>query len=309
MTPEILTQLDMVLSKCGKPEYPHGLSAVLLPVGFFMQNVLPVASDQTQTLEIDTETTFVLRSIQSTGATSLYLQIELPNGKFLMNTLMDVNDMGAFGSYRLAFMRELECPPGSVIRVHWNDTIPNAAAAQPIALLFEGALRYYLKSNRPPVSQPIGPRYFSDPDQNILAPCWMHGQGPGKPGDEKYTYAVPTITILGTGTNLTGQAVKQIENGTDFECRRLLFDVQKDATVTAGRFLLRLRTASGYAFCGDYLDAAAYLNGTVYPHDWHIDAGDQVYVDAILVDFAGTGSMTLSVHMEGVKRAALRVAA
>lgn len=299
----LLTQADMLLSKCGGRRFPVGLSAVLLPKGYLMQNVLAVGADQTQVLEIDSDTTFVLRSIQSTGAGSLYLQVQLPNGKFLMNALMDVNQIGAFGSFRLAFNRELECPPGSVIRVHWNDTIPAAAAVQPVTLLFEGALRYYLKSARPPAPLPaLGPRYFSDPDQNILAPCWMHGQGPGKPGDEKYTYAIPQVSILGTGANLTASQSVQIEQGRDFEARRLLFDVQQDRAVTAGAFLVRLRTASGFAFCDDYLDVAQYLNGTVFPHDWHIVAGEQVFLDAILVDFAGAGSMTLTTHLEGVKR-------
>jgi hypothetical protein len=310
MDPVLLTQAEMVLTKCGGRRFPAGLSAVLLPKGYLMQNVLAVGADQTQVLEIDSDTTFVLRAISSTTAGALYLQIQLPDGKFLMNSLMDVNQIGAFGSFRLAFNRELACPPGSVIRVHWNDTIPGAVAVQPVTLLFEGALRYYLRSARPVPALPgPGPRYFSDPDQNILAPCWMHGQGPGEPGDLKYTYAIPQLSILGTGTNLTASGSVQIDQGTDFEARRLLFDVQQDATVTAGRFLVRLRTASGYAFCDDYLDVAAYINGTVYPHDWHIVAGEQVFLDAILVDFTGTGSMYLTAHLEGVKRSKLRLAA
>jgi hypothetical protein len=40
---------------------------------------------------------------------------------------------------------------------------------------------------------------------------------------------------------------------------------------------------------------------------WHWVKGKPT--DAILVDFAGTGSMTLTAHLEGVKRSKLRVAA
>jgi hypothetical protein len=84
--------------------------------------------------------------------------------------------------------------------------------------------------------------------------------------------------------------------------RRFLVDVSADATVTAGAFLVRARLASGYILTDEYVDLARFLGSAPFAKDWHCPAGDAVVLDLILVDAAGTGSMFLQVHLDGVKR-------
>src|ERR1039458_5019384 len=148
---QLLTQADFVLNKCGRPVAPSGLAMVYIPKGFLVQQyfgVAPATATQTLTKEIVGDTTWCLRamSIKTTDATAISLQVQLPNGKFLISALQDCLQIAGYGSYRYLFTRELECPVGSKIQVTFQDT--NTAVAQPLSILFEGAYKYWMKSGQ-----------------------------------------------------------------------------------------------------------------------------------------------------------------
>ena len=152
MDVQMLRQADDVLSKCGRPVAPSGASAVCLRRKIPIQIVFtaaPGSTSQTITKEISGETTFLLRSISATSsaATALLIQIQLPDGRFLLSNLADVLTFAGYGSWRWLLSEELECPPGTKITVTLVDQ--NTLVAQPIMLLFEGADRYLLRSARP----------------------------------------------------------------------------------------------------------------------------------------------------------------
>jgi hypothetical protein len=312
MDTKLLRQADYVLSRCGRPVPPPGLSAVYIPKGFLLQSVVPVASQVTVTTEIEGDATFCLRAISSTVSTStaLYVQIQLPNGRFLINTLMDITQIAGYGSYRFLFSRELPCPPGSKIQITFDTSTPGAGAAQPIVLLFDGAYAFYLRSDGRRalnVDEYVSelPRYLNGTGQNILAPCWISGEGPRTPAgyeDSRFIYSSPVTTIALAATQLTASAQIQVQQASDFECRRFLVDVTASDTVTAGLFLVRVRLASGYLFTDDYIDLARLLGSAQWAKDWHCPAGDAVVFDFLLVDSAGSGSMTIQIHMDGVRR-------
>ena len=66
MDVQLLKQADVVLSKCGRPIAPEGMSAVCFPRGIPIQVVFPVGPatpGQVVTKEISGDTTFLLRAI------------------------------------------------------------------------------------------------------------------------------------------------------------------------------------------------------------------------------------------------------
>jgi hypothetical protein len=325
MDVQLLTQADFTLNKCGRPVAPGGLSVVYIPKSFLVQqyfSVSPTTPQQTLMKEITGDAPWCLRSMSATSSatTALSVQVQLPNGRFLNNNLADVLQTAGYGSFRYLFSKELECPVGSKIQVTFADT--NTAVAQPMAILFEGAYKYLLKGGTGGLcsSQDAAasmPRYLRNYNENIMAPCWQQGVGPATPQgfqDQQWFYRATGDATTAAGVSLTSAiaiplagpftAVQQIPIDMDspFRCRRLLFNVQADATVTAGTLLGRVRTGSGYALCDDFFDLATYIGSAPMPKDWEIDAGDSVYIDLQLVDQVGTGSIYLQTFLEGVKR-------
>jgi hypothetical protein len=324
MDVQLLTQADFVLNRCGRPQAPSGLSVVYIPRSFLLQQyfgIAPTTPSATLTKEITGDTSWCLRaiSITSSTTTALSLQVLLPNGKFLVNNLQDVLQIAGYGSYRYLFAEELECPPGSKIQLTLSDT--DTSTVQPLAVLLEGAYKYFLKGGQscPVLNAAAGmPRYLRNFNENIMAPCWQQGIGPAVPqglrdvewvygGNQQVTTAAGVVlpgaiaVDVSAGPFTTTQTIP-IDSNSKFRCRRLLFQVNADATVTAGTLLGRVRTGSGYALCDDYFDLATYIGSAPMPKDWEIDAGDAVYVDVQLVDQAGTGNIYLQSYLEGAKR-------
>jgi hypothetical protein len=278
--------------------------------------VAPVTPTNTIVKEITGDAPWLLRAISATSSatTALSLQIKLPNGKFLISNLQDVLQFAGYGSYRYLMSKEVECEPGSQLQLTIQDT--NSALAQSFAIMFEGAYKYSLKGISPALGGSSGDasRIEGNPNQNILAPCWWQGYGPSTPSgcdDMEYIYTafpLPSqasnqqqaiVPLLTPNTTLS----VQIDNASDFLLRRLLFDVQADATVaTVGAFQIRARTGNGYELSNDYFDMAQYVGSAQWAKDWTIAAGDQVFFDVSLTDAVGVGNMYLSIYMEGCKR-------
>ena len=278
------------------------MSSVYIPHSFLLQT-LDLTSGQT-TLEktVTGDTEWMLRAISANGDVP-YWQVILPDGQPLLNQSQIVQEVAGYGSGRLLLSKEVPCPPQSKIQVRLT------ALTDAVTILFEGAFRYYVKSQG--AAQPMGmlpPRYLDHPNQNILAPCWMHGVGPATPAgyeDAPFTYssAVQSLRFLNASDIQQFATIEiPIESSSDFVVRRWHFDVTQDAGVTGGNILARIRAASGHVFCDDYIDVARYIGGAPYPHDWWLKAQDTIILDLQLVDFAGTGDMYMQVHVEGVKR-------
>ena len=321
----VLTQIDYVLSKCGRPEPPKtGLSHLYLSRGFIVQQVFDASTGsptQTVTKEIVGDTDWCLRGMQisSTSATAISLQVLLPDGRFLINNLQDALQIAGYGSYRYTFTAEKRCPPGSKIQVTFQVT--NTTVQQPMAILFDGAYDYLLSGGvqRICATQEAAaslPRYFADPSQNIMAPGWQHGVGPSTPPgyeDEEFVYSgkgsasatfpagTPGSTISVTAAN--NAAIQQIGmDDAEFHIRRVLVEVSEDAGVTSASVLARLRDGSGYAFTDDYFDVARYIGSAPFPVDWVIAPNDSVFADLQLVDQGGTGNVYWTMYLDGFKR-------
>ena len=309
---ELLQQADVILSKCGRPSL-QGASAVPLFRCFLMPMVLNPGQTVTFIKEITGETTWLLRAISSSvgsnnAATGVRMQIQLPNGRYLFGGKngIDVGQFAWIGSWRYLQDPEMKCEPGDKIRVTLSDTGSLADIYQ-VNLLFEGAYLFYLRGagHLPSLASRL-PRYQGIVNENILAPCYIAGTGPATPlgsEDEAFTYSSDTGTITIGSTLITTTLKIVIDNGLDFHCRRLLFDVQPTGRgVTAGSFLGRVRAGSGYALCDSFMDLARYIGGAEVPKDWVIQGGDEVFIDLNLADATGAGDVSMTVHLEGCRR-------
>ena len=310
---QLIRQSDWVLSKCGRMVPPVG-SVVYIPKSFLVQAVLTRDAAQTYYKTITGDTTWCFRSIQFalSGTPPLVsAQILTPTGKYLFNGLLDLTQPAGFGSLRYLLTREIECPPGSKVQLTLDDTYLGSAVVQPVSMLCGGAYAYYLKdgirSACPEDEASRLPRIFGGVNQNILAPCWMGGIGERLPESVKadpFTYGNGntnkfTATI---GSATSGQVSIQIDNDSDFNVRRFLFDVTADAGVTAGTWLARIRCGSGYSFTDDYVDVAKFLGSQYQAKGWDIRRGDQIEIDLILVDGAGTGDISIECFADGTRR-------
>jgi hypothetical protein len=254
---ELLKQADYCLSKCGKPVPPQGLSVLYLPRGIPLQIVEATATQQTLSREVTGDTDFELRAVSmSVSATvSMYLQVQLPDGTFLFNYLIDISQVAGYGSARYCFTKPLLCPLGTRFIVTFDTSLPGGSGTQPVMVNFEGADRYLFRGGElvkcsDAFSAQL-PRISGDGNENILAPSWMQGFTPDPPkgyefepytpvsipigqnGNVRITGQPPWVSIALAGP-LTATAVIQVDQTNDLSIRRFLFDVQADATVTAG---------------------------------------------------------------------------
>lgn len=328
----LLTEADDILDHCGRPRPPAaGTSAVYIKKGFLLQINFPAnagTQQQTITKEITGDTDWCLRSMLITnvqpGASpslspSVLVNIILPDGSYLSNSLQPSIQISGYGSWRYVFDFELPCPPGSKIQAVVN----NATTSQnPATILFDGAYRYLLSGGERarilPANEAVEhlPRYFANPNQNIMAPAWQCGVvDPPPPGcyDEDFTYSAlqnpsttfpqgaPGSVISVTAANLT--ATQQIGmDGSEFHCQRILVEVSEDNTVTGGSVLAKIRLGSGQLVFDDYIDAARYIGSTSWPIDLIIPPNDIVYADLQVVDQVGTGNFYWTMYLEGFKR-------
>jgi hypothetical protein len=311
----LINQADRALSKCGARPIVREGSVVPLYKAFLMPLIVQPNQTANFLKEITGEALWELRAISCDLGMNLTvgarMQIQLPTGRFLFGgNGIDVGQFAWVGSNRFLMDPPEECEPGSKIQVSLSD-YTGLQAAVPVNLLFEGSYLFYLRGGqlaRLPSARAI-PRYQGVVNENIMAPCWVAGYGPATPKgyrDSRFTYSSGTeaapYAIVPLGGPVTATLKIPIDLGLDFVCRRLLFDVQQDSTVTSGRFLGRVRTGNGYALNDNFFDLAQLINGACYPHDWIIRGGDQVFMDLVLVDFTGTGNMYIQAHLEGARR-------
>jgi hypothetical protein len=323
---EHLRQAETILSKCGRPQLPGGISVLPLYRGFVMPMVLDPGTSYTFTKEITGDAPWVLSAISSDQASGslvgIRCQIQLPNGKFLFGgNGVDIGQFSWIGSWRWLQDPELRCETGSKIQVTLTDTTASGlAAATPVNLFFEGAFLYFMQGGvevvAPSKLASTLPRYFGIVNENILAPAWMSNEGLETPPgyeDEYFVYSTPDPLDSSQGTTWTLAAGLTtvfpsplpfeivIDAGYEFVCRRILLDIQVTSTALA-IVLARLRTGAGYVLMDNQIDVARYLNGAEFAGRWVIGSSDSVFIDPQLGDATGTGNVTLQVHLEGYRR-------
>ena len=317
MTAEHLRQSDIVLSRCGRPvSRDPRLSVVAIPKKFKCWAVFaatPASIVNTVPTAITGDTTFMLRAISSyvTVPVGLSLQIQFPDGRFLFHTLADIRSIAGWGSWRFPLTHERACPPGSKVVVTFTDTAYGTAQGFPV--LLEGSYFYRVKGGDGGGALPRDlsssqMRYRpGDPNQNIMAPSWMWGQGISAPSgfvDEPGGFVRSSEIIpidVGAATTKNATALIQVDRGPDYPITKFWFNVYADPTVTAFDCLVRARDTSGYHLMDDYIQYSI-LNGVPLAKPWLVKGGDSVIVDLVLADFAGTGNVYVQVFAAGAKR-------
>lgn len=189
----------------------------------------------------------------------------------------------------------------------FNTSVPVTVSTQPVMVLFEGADRYVLTGGQPVKSPGVfasaRPRITADGNENILAPSWAQGYTldppsgwdyeaympvsvpvPGQPGAVLVPGDPPFSVIPVVNANTVVQtALIQVDQSNELSVRRLLFDVQADSSITAGRVLVRISTGSGYTLTEDYIDAEQYIGASLLAKPWDVAAGDQIIFELQLV--------------------------
>ena len=321
MNLQLLNEANVILNKCGGREIIEGGSVITLERKILFPLVCPYNSTQQFTKQILGDSPFELRAISSSVTaqiTGIRLQVRLPSGRFLLGgNGQDIGQFGWVGSWRYPVDPPEQCDPGSNLEVTLTDYA--SMGPFPVNLLFEGVDKYFLKGGKtwtPPISARAIPKYQGILNENILAPAYVAGVWPKPPVgsiDSQFTYssfsdtnttfpALPNALSLPVAGPNSATLNIPIDAGIDFVCRRILADVNRDAGVTAGEFLVRIRTSGGYAFTDGFVDIAQYFSGSELAHDWVIPGGDQVNIDVVLADGAGAGNIYLQIHLEGSKR-------
>ena len=130
---QFLREADWTLSSCGQSMPPaENINIVYRLKNFLVQTTVPPAfqpgSTQTFTKLITGDTTWELRAIQANwfGGQMVFLQIQLPDGSYLSNFLMDDVVFAGFGSNRWTATKPIECPTNSKIIIGFDTNIPIA---------------------------------------------------------------------------------------------------------------------------------------------------------------------------------------
>jgi hypothetical protein len=332
---QLLTQAGLILSKCGRPQPPSGMTCVDLYRGYYYPKYFPIPTnnpfpaDTNEAKEISGDTTFVLRAISALGPQgsypafaspfSLYFQIRYPNGRLMQQTLIDMSTEAGIGSFRKV-VGEIPCPPGSKFYVTLDAQQAGAGPPAPlpppdqtVALLFEGAMRYYLKpdgSTLPWLPTPDQqaaslPRIFNSPNQNLLAPEWMLGDLDGTqscpetpPGFEDEVYTYSGAGTFSSVTPVPAPIIIPIQRFSDFIVRNVYYTISATGNGIPCLFQLKLRTSLGYSYTDDFIPPVPL---TVF-NDWKVQGGSAVYVDQSILANGGNGETTLTVFLDGVRR-------
>lgn len=311
---ELLRQADAILSKCGRPTLPGGVTCVPIVKDIVVPMILEAGQTTVFMREIPGDTAWQLRAISSDqGMDSLEgirLQIQFPNGRYLFGgNGIDIGQFAWVGSYRFLMDPSMDFQPGGKLKVTLTDT--GGGGPHAFNLVFEGTYLYFLKGGQLAADAmklaSQMPRYRGDSNENILAPSWRAGAEPQVPpgytSSDQFTYSSEVITFTVPGVR-NGEVVIPIDEGYDHFCRRVLVDLRLSGAQAppSAIVLARLRTGTGYSFNDDFIDYAHYLCGAEWPKDWKIRGRDEVIADLQLADVVGAGTITYQIHLEGVRR-------
>jgi hypothetical protein len=319
---ELVKQADFVLSKCGRPQVPTGITAFDMGQGLLYVVTTPATSITTGTRiippdvpnpgERDVRPVYVVRGFSANMDHDCYIRILFPDGTFFEQIPSALSGDLWFGSYRRTFSRDIVCPVGSVITIITDTTrsVTGSSNASTVGILFEGAFRYMLKGG-PNAQRGVRPaselaRYSRSPNGNILAPEWMldldFAEIPQGAVQTPYTYDSGTLQN-GTGT-LTAAGYQTIQipvdSGWDFRARRFRFETTFTNTL-AGQLMVKARDGSGYAMYSDYAPLSQ-VQGAPYAADWCVRGGKSMLFDFQFRNVTGTGTLTFTVIVDGARQ-------
>jgi hypothetical protein len=223
--------------------------------------------------------------------------------------LRQLNQNAGVGSNRYVLDREIVCAPESKILVTGDTSINNPGSAQPFSLLFEGAYRYYLKSESKlpyrviPAALAAGlPHIYSTRNQNPMAPRWMSPEF-DSPNTEWFIYGQnpsASFAVPSAGGGSNNKIVIPTENGYEFFLRRFWGTAVFD-NATTGIPYVRIREGSGRSLTDDYV-ALSKLGNQAMGEWWRVPPGRDVIVDLAVVDSVGVGNITVQWFLEGFRR-------
>lgn len=317
---QLLSDVDLMLSKCGRPlRHSDGTVFLPLPKWFFFQANHNASTTETEAREIFGDTVWMLRSYAiAPPANELYWRLEFPNGRYLQNQNRLMSQVAGTGSQRQPIVPDVPCAPGSRLLVTIDDRPTNngngAGGVTPVSMLFGGAYIYALLGSK---IQPINPirdaglmkRYFETVNQNILAPeiaiSLENDSTPPGYVDDEYTFTDPWpvnpgFTLASSGSLSTTRSVT-ISGVSFFNVRRLIFNVTGSGGLT-GTLVVRVRDASGFNLTNDYIKVSQFSNAP-YACDWPLCDGSNLIFDYSIVDQAGgPGTWTIQTFMKGIRR-------
>lgn len=308
-----LRDANIVLSTCGRIAPPrHGMSSVEIPAHFLYQTVVPSAQTQQQPLEISGEdASFFLSSIsgmQPPSGLDVFVQFMFPNGRNLQQALRDWTQDAGAGSSRYVLDHEVECPPGSKIRITGSTVWANPQTTCAFSVLFEGVYRFYIEGPAPgqiltdaDLAADL-PRVFKTRNQNVLVPRWMTGLFPGK--GQKYFYCSSSVSFAlpaaAAGANNFIEVTT--DSGYEFEVLRRFIRSSVDAGST-GTPYIRSRLSNGEMLDDDYVSVAG-VTGMFLGKHWHVPPGKSIITDIAVMDTTGTGNLNIQMFFEGIRKQA-----
>lgn len=312
MNETLVREATRMLTRCGGVRPVPGGCIVPLVKRYIFPMQLAQGSSQSFQKEIDGDMDFELKGIQCDQAMSsianVRVQIQLPSGRLLFGLNgIDLGQLAYVGAGAYLVDPPEFCPLGSKILVTLTDYGMGSSSISP-TLCFRGAelLRVKGISGTYKSANNI-PRIQDTINQNLLAPAWMAGAGIDLDVDEWYQYSTPgqpdqSYATLTIGGPVATTAQITIDEGYEFRCHKMIFDVTADAGATGGAVMGRVRTGSGDVKTDGFVDLARYLNGLCFGHPWLIQGGDSVYFDLALEDTAGAGNFYFQAHLEGYRR-------
>lgn len=313
-----LREADQILSTCGRPIAPRGSAYIDIPTSYLYQTVTAAgtsATVQSEPCVIDGDTNFMLRAISGFNSIvaplswpSYFYRIKFPDGSFYNgNWAASVGDWAfARGSYRMVVDGEVVCPPGSEITVDlWPGANPTNQGNPQI--VFEGCLRYMMKSLLGKATPPTPPRYVRNPNTNIMAPEWMQGskqmETPAGWKDEFHMYVSPTITVAisaGACTPQLSVPCGGLGANDDFVWNETRFVAT--FTGTAGGIpVIKITLPDGYSLTENFVQLAE-MAGPM-PKPAIVPAGRSLLVDVSVFSPTGTGNCVVNMYLKGCRRA------
>jgi hypothetical protein len=334
---ELLKEADYILDACGRPVPPPGFKFVDLPRVINFTTIVPGAGPVATQFRVtnNAKTLFLCRGISTTPAVPY--RIKWPNGRFFDQNPFDGQLPAGRAGTMLAFDREQPIEKGARIGVEhvggpWVTPPPPTG---PVSIDFWGVLRYLIKEvddgAEPPgnycivgypakarsqktgswklslVDDPITalesiPRYMCGPNQNIMAPEFLLGDGswwptPAGCTDESFSFFSDPITVTVNDASY-GHVV--IVPGHDKVIVKRWRTRTTWAVETTGIPAVSMRLPNGYSITGGDFMPMVYDWMPFFP-TLGVTAGTRIVLDVTNVGGVGT-TLTTVVEFEGVKR-------
>lgn len=315
-----LTDADMVLTLCGRPVPPEGVTVVdlsyVLPFHSSSFAITAPVTPSQERIANNSKATFLCKGVVIESP--LGVRIKWPSGRYYQqgptwDGLPAPGNPRGTGGNLIALDSEIEVDRGAKITVEMS-----GSTAGEVDVQFWGVLRYFLMKQTGTVptlamiQDPVlqleeRPRYRCGPPQNIMAPEWYLGNQctfETPPGfvDIPYTFFSPAITVA-VGSQVFGTQVI-IPGGDDVVIKRVrtLSDYSGLDGGASAVPVFTMRLPSGYSITGgDMVPALPLFWWPVFPTT-RIKYGQRIIIDMADMQGVGAGSITSVFEFDAVKR-------